>query len=458
MGGELGAAKKLKFSGRRILGIASIAIGVVVLACVVVFLSFPDAFVQRFVEERVTRRLAAAYPGYSIRISGMHFNIVENRLACDTVMLRQNDSSFSCSVASLSVSGIHWLGLLRGGSSDPGNFAGTVLEAGRIDMAFQPSGYGLRCGPLRVSVPDSEIVAESLEMHPLENDEQFFAGSRFRKTRFGIAAHQCRLQGVPFAGVLRGENIRARSLRCQDVSADVLINKDKPSVENARRPRMPSEILSSMKDTVGLDSLIITGCRLKYSERFVRGRNPATLTFDRVQVLVTGVASHAGADAEADIQARGTFMGGGTITMAMSIPLSGPQFSFGYSGSLSGMDLSRLNPWIGPSDQTRIKSGMLGSASFDIAVNAGSATGHVHAVYRDLVVASISARTGSENGLVERFSSWVAKNVKIRGTNTPDKAGAMKVGTVKYSRKKDDPFFGFTWFALRSGVGDVVGF
>ena len=30
----MGAAKKLKFSGRRILGIASLAIGVVVLACV----------------------------------------------------------------------------------------------------------------------------------------------------------------------------------------------------------------------------------------------------------------------------------------------------------------------------------------------------------------------------------------------------------------------------------------
>jgi hypothetical protein len=221
---------------------------------------------------------------------------------------------------------------------------------------------------------------------------------------------------------------------------------------------MPNEILSSMKDTVGLDSLLITDCRLKYSERFVRGRNPATLTFDKMQLLVTGVANHTGPDAEADIQAQGTFMGGGLLTMAMSIPLSGPRFSFGYSGSLGGMDLSRLNPWLGPSDQTRIKSGTLGSASFNIVVNAGSATGHVRAVYRDLVVASISARTGSENGLVERFSSWVAKNVKIRGTNAPDKAGAMKIGTVKYSRKKSDPFFGFTWFALRSGVGDVVGF
>jgi hypothetical protein len=221
---------------------------------------------------------------------------------------------------------------------------------------------------------------------------------------------------------------------------------------------MPNEMLSSIKDTVGIDSLIITNCRLKYSERFVMGRKPAILSFDRVELLVTGIASHAGRDAEAGVQARGTLMGGGTISLAMSIPLSSPEFSFRYSGSLGGMDLSKLNPWIEPSDQTRIKSGTLESAAFAINVNAGTATGNVRAVYRDLVVASISGQTGSENGLAERFASWVAKNVKIRATNTPDKSGAMKIGTVKYARKKSDPFFGYTWFALRSGVGDVVGF
>jgi hypothetical protein len=34
----------------------------------------------------------------------------------------------------------------------------------------------------------------------------------------------------------------------------------------------------------------------------------------------------------------------------------------------------------------------------------------------------------------------------------------MKVGTVAYARKQKDPFFGFAWLALRSGVGDIVGF
>jgi hypothetical protein len=454
----LGAVDRQKPLWRKALGTASIALGVVVLLCVLVFLSFPTAFLQKFVEARITKGFAASYPGYSIRISGIRFDVMKNRIACDSVLLARNDSSFSGSIAAVSVSGVHWLGLLRGTSVDPRTLAASVVEAGEVDMAFQGFGYGLRCGPLRLSVPDSEIVVEALELHPLVSDAQFFEGSKFRKTWFEMSARRCRLAGLAYVDLLQGENYHARSLQFQDVFADVLINKDKPSADGSPVPRMPDEILSSVKDTVGLDSLIITDCRLRYRERFAMGVKPATLTFDRVQGLVTGVASHAERGAGASIHGRGTFMGGGTVNLVMSIPLTSPQFSLRYSGSLSGMDLSKLNPWIEPSDQTRIKTGVLESAAFDINVRAGVATGTVRAVYRDLIVASINSRTGSENALVDRFASWVAKNVTIRKTNTPDRSGAMKFGTVRYARKQKDPFFGFAWFALRSGVGDIVGF
>jgi len=34
-------------------------------------------------------------------------------------------------------------------------------------LSFRQSQYELRCARLRVSVPDSEILAEALELHPL---------------------------------------------------------------------------------------------------------------------------------------------------------------------------------------------------------------------------------------------------------------------------------------------------
>jgi len=106
----------------------------------------------------------------------------------------------------------------------------------------------------------------------------------------------------------------------------------------------------------------------------------------------------------------------------------------------------------------RIKAGVLQTGSFDINVTAGHASGSVWAVYKDLTIAAINKRTGSEKGTFDVIASFVANNTRIRTNNMPGNSGSMKVGTVKYTRQRDDPFFRFAWFALRSGVGDVVGF
>ncbi len=37
-------------------------------------------------------------------------------------------------------------------------------------------------------------------------------------------------------------------------------------------------------------------------------------------------------------------------------------------------------------------------------------------------------------------------------------AGSTKISKMKYMRKRDDPFFRFVWFALRSREQDIVGF
>jgi hypothetical protein len=121
------------------------------------------------------------------------------------------------------------------------------------------------------------------------------------------------------------------------------------------------------------------------------------------------------------------------------------------------MDVRALNPFLETAEQMRIKAGVLQSATFDINVISGRASGNVRAVYKDLTLAAINKRTGSENGIFDAIASFVANTIKIRRNNASD-PGKMKVGKVDYTRRKDDPFFRFVWFALRSGVGDVVGF
>src|SRR5208283_4158942 len=116
------------------------------------------------------------------------------------------------------------------------------------------------------------------------------------------------------------------------------------------------------------------------------------------------------------------------------------------------------NPFLEIGEGLRIKSGILQKATFNINMIAGHASGTVRVMYRDLHIAFLNRRTGSERGVFNRITSFITNTIKIRRTNMPDKSGSMKIGEVNYKRKRDDTFLQLVWFSLRSGLGDVVGF
>jgi hypothetical protein len=221
---------------------------------------------------------------------------------------------------------------------------------------------------------------------------------------------------------------------------------------------MPQEMFSSMGGTVQIDSLSFLNGRMEYRERFAAGATAALLTLDAMDVVAEGIANHGEPGAAMVIHARGNFMRAGVMNVVMSIPVTSPEFSYQFSGSLGRMELSVLDTFLAPAEQMRIKTGDVRAATFAISVTAGHATGSVRAVYRDLILASINRRTGSENGFFDVLSSFVANTFTIRGTNVADGDGIVKTGKVNYTKKRDEYFLEFSWFALRSGLADIVGF
>jgi len=315
--------------------------------------------------------------------------------------------------------------------------------------------YNLRCERLHVSVPDSEMLAESINLHPLTGDEEFFSGSKFRRTRLSFVIPRCSVMGLGCIELLQGTKYRARSVHIHDAFLDILVNKDKPDSRDTLGPFMPNEILSSIKETLQVDSLSSINGRLKYCERFDVGAKPAFITFDNMQVLAEGISNHGGRSAMLIIHAQANLANAGMMKVLMKIPVASQEFSFHYSGSLSKMDLSPLNSMLEISDQMRIKTGVLEEATFDVNVVSGHASGTLMGVYRDLTLAAINKKTGSEKGFSNGIKSFIANNFKIRRNNVP---GSIKIGEVKYTRQPDDPFIQFEWFALRVAVRDVIGF
>ena len=119
-------------------------------------------------------------------------------------------------------------------------------------------------------------------------------------------------------------------------------------------------------------------------------------------------------------------------------------------------DRTRLDAFLDIAEHTRIKSGSVKKAAFDVDVTAGQARGRVRAVYRDLKIAFLDKQTGTERGFGNRVDSFLANAFTIRKSNAPDKSGSMKEGEVNYTRNPKDEFLQFAWFALRTGVLDLI--
>lgn len=437
---------------------ALLSFGAVVLIAALLFLSFPDFFVNTFLKGRIIDAFQVAYPAYAIRIGDMHYNIGENRIGFDSVALTSRDSSLSCTIAAYSASGTDWLELLWARGFAPDGFTSAVLDAQQIVVNFPKASYELRCEQLRVSVPDSEMVVEALTLHPSGDDDQFFAMSKFRKARFRLVVPHVRITGMAGLEVLQGMMYSPCTAEIRDVFMDVLINKEKPVARDTSRPPMPHEILALLEQIIAVDSVNIRNGSLKYGERFAFDADPGLIMMDSMQISVRRTASHGTAGDTATIFAKGQFMKSAGMTLLVSIPVSSPEFSFHYSGSLGWMDLRVLNSFVEAADRVRIRAGILQSATFKINVASGHASGQVRAVYKDLTLAAINRRTGSDKGFFDKIGSFMANSFVIRGTNMPDSSGWLKIGDVQYTQQRDDPFFTFAWFALRSGLEDVVGF
>jgi hypothetical protein len=423
-----------------------------------IFFIFPDIVTNGYVKKQIVKTFTKAFPAYSMRIAGVHYTLWKNRIQFDRIALASIDSTFSCAIGKVSVSGISWLQILMHGDIASKALKGSAMDAREIILGFRKAPYELRCKRLSVAMPDSEISTDELEFHPLINDAKLFSNSKFRKTRYRINLTQCKVTGADLSGLLQGEGYCARSVEVNGASFDILVNKDTPARPDSSRPFIPCEALSSIKKIVRVNMVNIYSGRVKYDERYIIGSPPAEVTFDSLRLTAEGITNHAARGATAIIHGQGTFMKTSSAKIRMIIPVISPDLPIRYSGSLDKMDLTRLNSFLETGERLRIKSGVLENATFDIAIIAGRASGPLRVMYKDLSIGVLGKHTGSENGALNRIASFMINTTKIRGTNMPEASGQMKIGMVKYTKKKYDTFVQLVWFSLRSGMADVVGF
>jgi hypothetical protein len=446
--------KSRKLSLRRLSVYVGASLGALVLAIAILILMFGGALLNGYGKGKIERAFGKAHPGCALRIGELDYSVGADRLVAQSVTLSATNTTLK--VGRISLTGVRWAQLLWGKAALADVLAHASLEATNVDLEFPQAHYRIVCARLRASVPGSELIAEGAELRPLAGDEAFFAAYDFQTPRFHVVLPECRVLGLAYGDLLQGRSYRARSVHFSSPSFDALINRDKPPAPFVKSPLMVHEALASIRQPLQVDSLTITNGHLTYCERLAIGADPAVLTFAAVSLSVEGIANRGEPTAFILLRGQGDLMDAGTLKVVMSIPITPPSFALHYSGSLSAMDLTRLDAFLDIAEHTRIKSGSVKEAAFEIDVTAGQARGRVRAIYGNLEIAILDKQTGTAKGLNNRVASFLANVFKIRSSNAPDASGSMKEGEVNYTRRPEEEFLQFAWFALRTGVLDVI--
>jgi hypothetical protein len=443
-----------RLSPRRLSARVGAIMGVLVLAVVVFILVFGDAILNGYGKRKAEQAFAKAHPRSALRIGELNYSFGANRLVAQSVTLSASHATLK--VDRISLMGVRWVRLLWGSSALADVLAQASLDATNLDAEFPQAQYGIHCARLRGSVPASEMIADGTQLRTLVNDKEFFATHRFRATRFHATVPECKAQGLVYDDLLSGKSYRASSVQFSRPSLEALVDLDKTAEPLGKPFLMVNEALAAIRQPLQIDRLDLTNGSLRYCEQMVAEADPGVLTISAVNLEATDIANRGPASAAILLRGQGDLMDTGALKVTMSIPITPPNFSLHYAGSIGAMDLTRLDAFLDIAEHTRVKSGTMQEASFDIDVTAGQARGFVRGLYKNLDIAVLDKRTGSKEGIDNRISSFLANELKIRSSNPANGTGPAKEGEVKYTRKPTDEFQQFAWFALRTGVLDII--
>jgi hypothetical protein len=428
--------------------------GALVLIGASLILVFGGAILDGYGRKKAERAFDQAYPGSVLRIGKLDFSLRANCLVAHSVTLSATNQTLK--VDRILLTGVRWIKFLWGNATLVDVLAKATLDATNLDLQFHQAQYSIRCARLQASVPASELIAEGTELRTTVGDAAFFAAHDFRTTRFHVLVPECKVLGLAYGEVLQGKSYRAHSVQCSSPTLEALVDRDKPTAQLLEPRLMVNEALAAIPLPLQIDHLSISNGHLRYCEQLVAGADPGVLTISSVDLSADGIANRGDTSAAILVRAQGRLMDAATLKVVMSIAIAPKDFSLHYTGSLGAMDLTTLDAFLDTAEHIRIKSGAAQEAAFEVDVVAGQAHGHVLAIYTNLQIALLDSQSGSEKGFENYFASFLANMLKIRNSNVPGAPGSMKEGEINYARKPEDVFQQYAWFALRSGVLDVI--
>lgn len=318
--------------------------------------------------------------------------------------------------------------------------------------------YRIRIGSSKVSLMGRSLRLGNIELLPdsaaLKSRTQ---SGRSLDTRAAFTANSLALEGVDLWALVRG-GLVARSAVID--SPRVLIDRDgQVATPGATHPKMPHEVLATIRQVIRIDTLRVAHGDVTYSEQAPDGVRPGTIRFADLSLTACNIANRRDPKKRpvpAVAQIHMLLAGVAPAEVHMAYDLFSPELRVTYGGTVGRMDGREFNELLENLEGYRVTKGRLDSARFQFSVEHDVAVGEVEVLYHDLKVAPVNKDT-HRRGPSRRLQSAINNKFNLRRDNPDDEETPALSISVRRQRPPEASFLRLLWSNIRYGLQTTIG-
>lgn len=297
----------------------------------------------------------------------------------------------------------------------------------------------------------NSVSADTFSIVPNYSDYDYASRFKFQKDRIEVV-----LSSISVPGFNITEYLSSGSLICPYIEAgnlDLKIFRDKRKEFNHVNKPEFMDMIYGIKGIIRLDTISILNGKITYKDHAEKANEPGSLTFNKVKARIYNITNDSFfVDKKAFLELRcsALLMGKGNMEVLLKSNLFDIQNIFTVTGTLSGMDISDMNPYLEKSALIYVTSGRLDKMDFNFTANSTEANGTMTMLYNGLDIAVKNKNTDDTTAFKERLISLIV-NIKVINAN-PLPGKETRVGIIKYERDPEKFLFAYCAKAILSGI------
>lgn len=307
--------------------------------------------------------------------------------------------------------------------------------------------YNLILSDLSYSTRNS-LKINNILLQPNHSKYEFAKVKGYQTDRYFLMGKEVKLFKFNLANLLINGRFNASLAVLTDFNFKIFRDKNLPEKKDID-PKFPQEFFRNSRKYFDVDSFLIEGAKITYTEHAKNKDIPGVVDF----VDVKGVVFFDGKEKNEIIRAKGEAMVLGKVRLEanFNIPLYSKTNSFSFSGNLGSMEMGFANKILVPVTSIKVDKGRVNKVRFNASADSEGALGKVVFLYDDLKISMRNDRLKTKKPIYSSIANGL-----IFENNNPAK-GKVREAHVSFKNKKNYAFFPYCWAIVLSGIKETVG-